>query len=104
MSYEVLPIDGGIPNYSVNVILSDVEYVFTLLWNERGQFWTMGIYLTDDTLLATMKIVSDWSLTRVHTNELLPPGKILCINTSDDGTEPDFYSLGNKHLIVYELL
>lgn len=103
MAFEQLPIDSEDKNYFVGCELSGVLYRFRVLWNERGQFWTIGIFdSSDNPIVQGVKIVSDYPLFARFSNPLLPPGQIYCINTSDDKTEPNDSNLGTQFLIVYD--
>ncbi len=105
MSFIVLAIDSVDKNYSVDQTLDGTLYRFRVIWNERGQFWTLGLYTPEDEHIATTKIVSNYSLfTRAVSREhLLPPQNIYCIDTTESGGEPGPDNLGTDFIIVYGL-
>jgi hypothetical protein len=104
MSFVLLAIDSTDKNYTVDHDLDGTLYRFKVNWNERGQFWTIGIYQPDDTpIVAGVKIVSNYSLFTRYPDPLLPPQNIYCIDSTGSGEEPGADNLGNDFIIVYGL-
>jgi hypothetical protein len=102
MSLLQLPLDSKEPAYTVDIDLSGNAYRFYLEWNVRGEFWTIGIYDSSDSMIAKTTLVSDTPLFINFTDSRLPTGLLYCIDTTDSNTDPNYEALGKTHFVMYE--
>lgn len=99
----VLPIDFEDPHYSVDIELSGQLYRFKVDYIERSASWKMNISLPDGTALVNgLAIKTNADLLEKYSNENLPPGTLVCLDTSGKELDPDRDSLGKNHILFYE--
>jgi hypothetical protein len=103
MAVTELPVDATEPAYDVDFIMSGVVYRLYLAWNTRGEYWAMSIGLTDGTMLAEgQPLRADWEVFRQVVSADMPPGRIICVDTSGAGLDPAFDDLGARVIVVYD--
>lgn len=104
MSAWELPIDASDPEYDVDVDLDGSLYRLGVRWNERGGYWSLDVSIPDDDtpIVTGMRIVPDWNLLRQFVDTRLPPGRLVCIDSSGRGEAPGYADLGSRVVLVYE--
>lgn len=97
-----IPVRTDIGWWSEVVDLGDTLYKLEFAWNTRDERWYMSISLTDGTvLLAGLPIVVDYPLIDRFTNENLPYGALIAVDTSGRGAEPNIDDLGNRVKLIF---
>jgi hypothetical protein len=90
------------PVYDYTVTLSDTEYRIVLVYRERGDRWYMTIYDADDTvLLAGKKLSVNTPLLEIYEIDGLPPGDVVCWDSSGAEAECGYEDLGKRCLLLY---
>jgi len=102
MSIAILPIDADAAAYTVDVSLSGSIYRLHVKWNTRAANWSLGIGLTDGTMIAAALILPDWQLFRQINDERMPPGRLIAIDQSGAGEPPSRFDLGSRVVVVYD--
>jgi hypothetical protein len=84
------------PFQKQNVNLDGVEYILSLSYNQREDRWYLS--LADDEgapLISGLKLQANWGLLFRHRyNTALPPGEIMAVDTTTDGSPPTLLELG----------
>lgn len=94
MSILTIPTTSD-PFYSQTVNLEGVDYLFEFRWNQRESSWYLAIYQSDETLLCSVKVVTNWDLLRRFTDPRLPPGPLFAkANPLGDTTNPGLTDFG----------
>lgn len=71
------------PFFAEEVVLENVPYRFTFKHNARNDFWTMDIADKDDIpIVHSIKLVIDTFLLQNYPGRGLPPGELVCIDTT----------------------
>jgi hypothetical protein len=97
-----IPLESDAPAYTLDVDMGGRPYRLALTWNTRGAFWTLGVFLTDDTPIVTAtKLVADWDLFSQFNDDRLPPGRLLLVDLETSGL-PVRYDLGTRCILVYD--
>jgi len=93
MSILSIPVTSD-PFNQTTVNLEGSDYLLSFQWNQRESSWYMSISLPDETLLASVKIVTNWALLRRFVDPRLPPGEMFAISTTNDLTNPGLNDFG----------
>lgn len=102
----ILPIplvDGApLPFFDMQAQLESVTYTLQFRWNVRASAWYLDVYDESATtvLLAGLKLVADWPLA-AYTTQRQPPGALVVIDSSGNGTDPTLTSFGIQHGLFY---
>lgn len=91
-----------IPYYTQRTRLDGKDYNLHFAYNERMDRWSLDIFSDDDRpLVLGIRIVANWSLIRFYQyNKDLPPGELMAIDLSGDGSPPGFNELGFDKRVV----
>lgn len=90
----VVPAD--VPFWTQRVELDGRDYVLAGDWNQREGKWYLSVRDPADNSLihGPRKIVADWNLLRGCVDARRPPGVLLALDTSEQGSDPGFDELG----------
>jgi len=89
--------------FSQQVILDGNPFNITIVWNTRGEFWTISFFNTDDTPIVTgIKMVLGFSLLRGYKHIVaLPPGALIVFDPAGSDVRPGFDDfLGTRGLLL----
>lgn len=94
--YVIPTLANGVPYYTFRTKLDGRDYNFRFAWNQRMERWFMDIMDTEENPLALgIKIVANQRLLRFYQHDdRLPPGELMAVDLSGDGSPPGFYDLG----------
>jgi hypothetical protein len=83
------------PNFSVDVVLDQVQYTLSFVWNSRAEFWSMSLSLVDGTILVSgIRLVCFFPLLKGYQyNPNVPQGLMVVIdqNKATGTQEPGRY-------------
>jgi len=92
----------GTEHYEQFVELDGREYLFRFDWNIRDESWYFGIYLPDETPLATSRRMAvGRPLLLGEIDDRLPPGLLMAIDTSGKEEDADLDELGARVIFAY---
>lgn len=75
---------GDSPSSFVDVSIQDFVYRFRYTYNTRFDYWSLGIYDTEDNVLIEgLKIVLNYNIIGQYVDRNLPKGKIIAIRIND---------------------
>ena len=97
MAILVIPTDSD-PYYSIRSRLDGKDYGLSFAWNDREERWYLSIYDdADNLLLAGIKLIANWPLLRnYHADPNVPPGELMVVDQTRDGTPPGLKELGEN--------
>lgn len=102
MADLILPVDSASEFYDLDVDLDGRAYRFELRWNPRAASWFITTYdATGELLVGPRRIVLGANLLGRGIDDRLPPGELLAVDTSSDGTDPTRDDLGTRVVLVY---
>ncbi len=83
-------------DYTLRTRLDGRDYGLHMLWNQREGRWYLTISdYQDNLLIASIKLVTNWSLLDFYQYDPnVPPGKLLVTDSSPDGSSPGIDELG----------
>jgi len=86
------------PYYSMRTRLDGKDYILAFAWNEREERWYLTISDSDgNQLLAGLKLVANWPLlARYHADPNVPPGELMVVDQTQDGSPPGLEELGEN--------
>lgn len=93
--------NADFPAYFESVVLDGTPYVFGFTWNTRDEAWSMSISREGVILLASIKVVDNFSLISLYANTLLPQGEILTIDLQQIKRNPNRDELGVAVKVAY---
>lgn len=102
MAFTVIPIDPTDAHQAIEVELDGKTFVLELLWNTRGEFWTLTLLdAAGATLVSGVRLVAEWELLHQFNDDRLPAGYLLVVDMSDLKIDPTRDDLGKRVLLVY---
>jgi hypothetical protein len=100
-TFEIPVRNDGYPSHDIDVELEGSIYNLFFWWNERESAWYFSLADSDGVdIVSSQKIVADWDLLRLVTDERRPPGSLFAVDTAEGG-DPGQYELGSRVLITY---
>ncbi len=96
MATLLIPTSPGVPYYTQKTRFEGRDFILKFYYNERESRYYLGIYdEQEDPILVGLKIVANWPLLRHYGYEpRLPPGELMAIDLTGDGTPPTLDELG----------
>lgn len=83
------------------VTLGEEEYLIRFTWNNRGQFWSFGLYdMEENPILTAKKIVPFAPLNHFYTSKKFPKGIFGCITTNERVLRKDFVNDVAKFIFI----
>lgn len=102
MAYSQIPTSQTLPYYTEQVSLEGETFILVFKWNNRESAWYLSIYTADNTPIQVgRKIVSNWTLLRRVVSPTAPLGAIVAYDTTGQGDEPLFDTLGTQAILLY---
>jgi len=91
-----IPTTPGVPFYTQKTRLDGVDYILGFRYSQREDRWYFSIYDSEENpILLGLKLVTNWPLLQAYRfNTLVPPGEIMAIDLTNDGTPPGLDELG----------
>jgi hypothetical protein len=85
------------------MLLDGEFYTLRLRWNERDAGWRLHIGAGDGTPIAHSIALRADTPIQAHLQHLpgLPPGIFACIDTTNQGIDPEFDELGDRVQLYY---
>lgn len=101
--YEIPLKPNGSPFFEVSVIITNTKYYLTFKFNYRAQAWYMDISdVNKELIVAGARLRERVPPLLNYEDERLPAVYLFIVNLEDDKTDPDFESLGTKHLLMFD--
>lgn len=99
---QEIPVPVDTPLWKERVTLSGRDYILRGDYLEREQRWYLSFYTVGEEPLALgIKLVSNWPLLRGYTDNRLPKGEIMAVDTVLGGEPPVFEDLGRRVNLIY---
>jgi hypothetical protein len=99
--YE-LPCKSDLPSFTFQVDLDGRTFGFEFTWNERVESWFMALSDADgNALVSGVRVVVDFPLAARSTNDALPPGVLLAVDTAGEQQNPGLADLGGRVRLQY---
>lgn len=91
-----IPTIPGRPYYTQRTKLDDKEYALRFAYNEKRNRVSLDILASNsDPIAVGIQLVSNWPLLRFYKyDDRCPPGEMLVVDTTADGSPPGLYDLG----------
>lgn len=97
-----IPVRSDLEAYSFSCALDGVNYVLSFAFNYRSSLWSVDIAAADGTpILSGIPVQTGVDLIGRFVPESRPPGRLLAIDTTGNGTDPGRDDLGNNVLLLY---
>ena len=97
-----IPLLSQTTDQFLNIELDLNPYILRVLWNERGQFFTLSIYTAEEVpILIGIKMVKNYSLIKRFKNTLLPPGDFYFIQENGKADRPLYDDLEKNFNLYY---
>ncbi|AWH88020.1 phage baseplate plug family protein [Limnobaculum parvum] len=99
--YMKVPLIAGLADQRLDVILDTETCSLRVYWNEYSGYWSLDIYQRNrDVIISGVKLVKNTPLlSRYNLNS--PAGDFIFYDNNSGKSRPDFYSLGNDHILIY---
>ena len=96
----IVNVPSGIPYFSGTKVLDGNTYRFTFRWAESNGKWYMDLVgISNDISIHGMAMLCGFDLLRIHGYSEL--GRLYVIDNLGEDEDPDFDSLGNRHIVEY---
>lgn len=97
-----LPCRTDLPHYQFEAELDGTNYQLEFRWNDRAAAWFLEVRDSSGTPLLSGRRVCLNSFTLRRFRGLgLPPGELLCYDTSGTNTDPGLNDLGGRVRLLY---
>lgn len=98
----LIPLRNDLPDYSFQIELDGKTYGLRLRLNQRDGSWYFDVRDAEDTVLvAGRRLVIGLPLLRRYTDERLPPGELLAVDSSGANEEAGPADLGARVRLFY---
>lgn len=101
----IIPIQeaiDGFTSFKEEIDIDSNTYFFTFDWNSREEAWSMKIAdANESTILSDIKIVSNYELISIYTDERLPKGNLFCIDLIGNGDRVTQLEFGDRYKLLY---
>ncbi len=98
-----IPLDSSEANFIQSVVLGDKEYKLSFLYNVRANFWTCSIFTIDDEpIVQGARVSNNYPIFARYSDLRLPKGNLYVVDSTGGNEEPDFESLGDRIILVYD--
>lgn len=98
----LIPLQIGVPHYTMTTNLDSVTYKLRFDWNDRMAAWFLSIHTAvGEALVTGIRVVVSWPLTARFVARGVPPGLLEAIDTSGRGIDPGFEDLGTRVILAY---
>lgn len=96
------PTRTDLPAYKYRIKLDGVTYQLAYSFNPRMGKWfiTLGDQL-GNTIVGPVPVVATWPLFDRFKEESIPPGTLMCFDSSGQNQDPGQFDLGDRCRIVY---
>jgi hypothetical protein len=105
MSYLVIDTDSAATDTYWDQLtqLDGREYLLRFRWMDRRSVWSLNIYDQDENPLALGIVLKvSWPLLRRFQDPRLPPGLLMCLDTSGKDLDPRAATdLGTRVILMY---
>jgi hypothetical protein len=103
MSIFEIPVRSDIPFYDMDIILDGTAFFLEFYFNRRKDRWYMNIRNQDKEpiLMGTPLLVNTDLLFPFFSNEALPVGLFLVIDTEDGQLNPGEFDLGDRVKLTF---
>lgn len=75
---------------------------FRLYWNQRFKYWELSSF-TDagDVIVEGKRVVADYDMWEPYSDVRLPPGSLVCKDTTELGQKPGRNDFRDRHFLMY---
>lgn len=88
------------PAYTKELLLDGQSYIFSFVWNTRGEFWTLSIFNVDKAAIINgIKIVLNYNLFSDYHHLAIPPGGLVAYDESNDVSKIKYEDFVNERKI-----
>ena len=86
-----------VPSQTFPITLDGINYNLKLVWNSRGEFWTISISdANQNTIVSGIKMTLNYGVLQDYRAYSVPPGDLMFLDTSGDETKIEFEDFGNN--------
>lgn len=97
-----IPVRNESPSYFFSIILEQKLYVLKFRFNTRQNLWSMDICNEKkEPIFAGIPLLVNLFLTQNLVSNLSPPGSFLIVDEAGRKRNPDRFSLGVDHKLIY---
>lgn len=97
-----IPLPTGVPHFVLQTQLDGETFELRIHWNEREEAWYLEIADVDGvTIVASRKLVADWSLMHRVADARKPLGELLVVDLTGEGVDPGLNDLGERVELNY---
>lgn len=97
MILEEIPLQSGIADQTVDIVLNETPYTLRITWNERFQYWSCSLFERDgDPIVESAKMVNNTGLLKRFTDSRLPNGDLFFVHKSGLTYRPTFDDIGGN--------
>lgn len=97
-----IPLPTSIPHFVLQTQLDGETFTIRVHWNERESAWYLELAdLEGVTIVASRKLVADWSLLHRVTDDRRPPGELVVVDLTGEGIDPGLDDLGERVELNY---
>jgi len=98
----VIPFDNTFSNFSEEVTLEDVSYIFNFTYNGRSEQWSMSIHDIDDNhIVDGIALIMNFNLFDQYRTADLPPGEMYIVDTTGLEEKVTRENMGSILELVY---
>jgi hypothetical protein len=89
------------PAYTKEIVLDSKSYIFSFVWNTRGEFWTLSIAdINKVTIINGIKIVLNYNLLQDFHHLDVPPGDLYVLDLSTNVSKIQYSDFTNERQLV----
>lgn len=88
------------PSYTKEIILEENTFIFSFVWNTRGEFWTLTIMDTQKNFIINgIKLVLNYNLFQDYKHLDIPQGNLYVIDLSNDVSKIKYDDFTNERTL-----
>lgn len=96
MATLLIPTSPGVPYFTQKTRLDGRDFLLRFAYNERAERFSLSIFdESEQPILRGLWLVTNWPLLRRYRADIrLPPGELMVVDLSGDGSPPTLDELG----------
>lgn len=98
-----IPVSSGEPSQTFTITLDGRRFILIIEWNDRMHRWFFKLSTeSGQAIMSGKHLATSFDLlAQIRSFDYSPPGILIVVDTTKVGNDPDLYSLGNTHLLMY---
>jgi hypothetical protein len=98
----MIPVEAGLADQQMDISLENKVFTIRMTWNENSGYWYFTLSQRGgEPIISNIKMVKNTCLIKRYQLDEIK-GDFIFFDNNSGKLRPDFYSLGNDHILIYQ--